>query len=75
MAKNIINMILWHPEMKVNETKITYVHRGAPGNLKKINWDSIERLERGFLILNEGTQIPYHRIIKIENKDKILWKK
>ena len=75
MAKNIINMILWHPEMKINEIKIIYVHRGAIGNLKKINGDSIERLERGFLILNEGTQIPYHRIIKIENKDKILWKK
>ena len=75
MAKNIINMILWHPEMKVNETKITYIHRGVPRNLKKINGDSIERLERGFLILNEGTQIPYHRIVRIENKGKILWKK
>ncbi len=74
MARNIINMILWHPEMQITETKITYIHRGAPGNLKKINGDSIERLERGFLILNEGTQIPYHKIVKIGNNN-ILWKK
>jgi len=74
MARNIINMILWHPEMQITETKITYIHREAPGNLKKINGDSIERLERGFLILNEGTQIPYHRIVKIGNNN-ILWKK
>ncbi len=75
MARNIINMILWHPGMEINETKITYIHRGVPGNLKQINGNSIERIERGFLILKEGTQIPYHRIVKIENKNKILYKK
>ena len=75
MARNIINMILWHPGMEINEVKITYIHRGVPGNLKQINGNSIERIERGFLILREGTQIPYHRIVKIENKNKILYKK
>jgi uncharacterized protein len=75
MAKKIIDMILWHPEMHINETKISYIHRGALGNLKKINGDSIERLDNGFLILKEGTHIPFHRIAKIEYKNKILWKK
>jgi uncharacterized protein (UPF0248 family) len=75
MARHIINMILWHPEMDINEIKITYIHRGAPGDLKKINGNSIKRVERGFLILNDGNQIPYHRIVKIEINNKILWKK
>ena len=60
MAKNILNMILWHPEMDVEKTRVTYVHRGARGNLKTISGSSIESLEGGFLILNEGTHIPYH---------------
>ncbi len=75
MARNIINMILWHPEMDIEETKITYIHRGIPGNLKTIDGKSIEKLEGGFLILKEGTHIPYHRIVKIEFNNKILWKK
>ena len=75
MARHIINMILWHPEMEINEIKITYIHRGAPGDLKKINGNSLKRVERGFLILSDGTQIPYHRIVKIEINNKILWKK
>lgn len=58
MAKNIINMILWHPGLDINKTIITYIHRGAVGNLKQINGNSIDRIERGFLILVEGTQIP-----------------
>jgi uncharacterized protein len=75
MARHIINMILWHPEMEINEIKITYIHRGAPGDLKKINGNSLKRVERGFLILSDETQIPYHRIVKIEINNKILWKK
>ena len=62
MAKNILNMVLWHPRMKINQAKISYIHRGAPGNLKTIKGSFIDRLENGFLILNDGTQIPFHRI-------------
>jgi uncharacterized protein (UPF0248 family) len=75
MARNIRNMILWHPDMDINEIKVTFVHRGAKGNLKKIDGKSIEKLERSFMILKEGTHIPYHRIIQIEYKNKIFWNK
>jgi uncharacterized protein (UPF0248 family) len=75
MARNIINMILWHPDMQITQTKITYIHRGALENLKTISGNSIERIDRGFLILKEGTQIPFHRVVKITYNNKILWKK
>ena len=73
MAKNILNMVLWPPRMNINPAKISYIHRGAPGNLKTIKGSFIDRLENGFLILNDGTQIPFHRIIKIEYNDKTLY--
>ncbi len=75
MAKNVLDMILWHPKMDIKESKITYIHRGTKGNLKTIEGDQINRLERGFLILDEEKQIPYHRIIRIEYKDEIIWNK
>lgn len=75
MAKSILNMIIWHPEMEINRTKISYIHRGARGNIKTVQGNEIEGTENGFLILNDETQIPFHRIIKVEYDDKILWKK
>ena len=75
MAKNVLDMILWHPKMDFNKCSVTYVHRGAPGNLKKIGCTKISSLERGFLILDDETQIPCHRIVKIEYEDQIIWKK
>ena len=75
MAKNILNMVFWHPEMEIDHTKVSYIHRGAPGNIKKISGTSIERIDNGFLVLNDEKQIPFHRIIKIEYEDKLIWKK
>jgi len=75
MAKNVLNMVLWHPDMEVNRTIISYIHRGARGNIKTVPGSQIDRIENGFLILNDETQIPFHRIIKVEYDDKILWKK
>lgn len=75
MAKNVLNMILWHPEMDVKKCSVTYVHRGAPGNLKKISCRRINNLERGFLILDDETQIPCHRILKIEYDNHLMWNK
>jgi hypothetical protein len=39
--------------MQITKTEITYIHRGAPGNLKTISGNSIVRLDRGFLILKK----------------------
>lgn len=75
MAKNILDMILWHPEMDFNKCNITYVHRGAPGNLKNIVCGRVSGLERGFLVLDDETQIPCHRIVKIEYNGKVMWNK
>jgi uncharacterized protein (UPF0248 family) len=75
MAKNVLNMILWHPEMDIDKCNITYVHRGAPGNLKKISCSRINNLERGFLIFDDETQIPCHRIVKIEYNNQVMWNK
>lgn len=75
MARNMLNMVLWHPEMEIERAKISYIHRGTRENIKTIPGSSIDRLEGGFLILKDGTQIPFHRIIKIEYDNKIVWMK
>jgi len=75
MAKNILNMIIWHPEMETKKCRITYVHRGMPGNLKTIEGILIDKLEQGFLMLKDGAQIPYHRIVRIEYKNEIIYGK
>ncbi|MCK9151411.1 DUF504 domain-containing protein [Methanobacterium alcaliphilum] len=75
MAKHVLNLMLWHPKKDISLCNITYLHRGAHGNLKTVNGSQIKKLEKGFLILDEDQLIPYHRIVKIECKDNLIWKK
>ncbi|MDI6644669.1 MAG: RNA repair domain-containing protein [Methanobacteriaceae archaeon] len=75
MAKNILNMLLWHPEIKIANCEITYLHRGVRGNLKTISGSKIKKLEKGFMVLKDGSMVPLHRIIRIECGQKIIWNK
>lgn len=75
MAKRVLDMLLWHPEKKIKNCIITFIHRGAPGNLKRIEGSSIRSLEGGFIILEDETKIPCHRVIRIECDQDFLWEK
>jgi len=75
MAKNTLNMIFWHPDRNINNCRVTFLNRGSLGNLKTISGNKIDRIQHGFMILYDGAQIPYHRIVKIEYNGKIIWKK
>ncbi|HTX61030.1 MAG TPA: RNA repair domain-containing protein, partial [Methanobacterium sp.] len=61
------------PKKEIGRTKISYIHRGALGNIKSIQGDRIRNLEKGFLVLDDETHIPLHRIIKIEYDNEVVW--
>ncbi|ADP78012.1 Protein of unknown function DUF504 [Methanothermus fervidus DSM 2088] len=74
MAQNIINMLKWHPKYDLSNCKITYIHRGSPGNLKTIKGSEIKNIDRGFIILKNDVAIPYHRIVKVQCKN-FVWER
>ena len=61
MAKRILDMLKWHPEMNVKNTRLPI----CTGELEitVISCHHIERLEGGFMIMFDiyGS---YHRIVK-----------
>ncbi|BDZ69746.1 DUF504 domain-containing protein [Methanobacterium petrolearium] len=75
MAKRILDLLTWHPEKDISKCQVTYSHRGPKGNLKTIPATDIQGLERGFMVMIDGSMIPYHRIIKIECDNMLIWKK
>ncbi|MDN5373881.1 MAG: uncharacterized protein PWP32_646 [Methanothermobacter sp.] len=75
MAKNVLDLLMWHPKWDIERCRISYLHRGASRNLKTIRGSDIERLERGFMILRDGSSIPYHRVVKIVCDNSFIWKK
>lgn len=74
--REVLNKLKWHPDLKFEEYTVVYLHRGAPKNEKSISCEDIIKLEHSDFVLVEGTHIPYHRVLRILDKDgKVVWRK
>lgn len=80
-VKDLLNKLRWAPQFKNKILKITYIHRGAPNDIRHITSDKINRICSSYFTYNnsvgEDVVIPYHRIITVIDEDsgEILWVK
>jgi hypothetical protein len=78
MARRILTELKWHPGRSLKGVLITYIHRGALGDVVTIESEDIVGLEKSFMVVKGEVgekRIPYHRIIEIRKGKEILWKK
>jgi uncharacterized protein (UPF0248 family) len=80
--KNILNRLRWDSSENPENYLITYRHRGAPSDVKRIQASKIRRLTKSYFTLqdnseSEETVIPFHRILEIRNTvdDSLIWVK
>lgn len=68
----LLNKLKWGNEINFDEVEIWYIDRGAPGDKSVITGGDIEKIGRSF-VHTKGKAIPFHRIIKITYRDRILF--
>ena len=76
--RDTLNKLRWHPKFNLRDAKVTILHRGVPGNVRVIEGGDIMELGPGFMRVTtpEGeVEIPYHRILQIEVRKQVFWKK
>jgi uncharacterized protein (UPF0248 family) len=76
--REVLNELKWHPRRRLEDTEITILHRGAPGDRRVIRGDEVLELGRSFMRVasREGeVEIPYHRVLRIEARGEELWRK
>lgn len=72
--RQVLNRLRWTEGESLADAAVWYVHRGVPGDVKKITGDRIVSLGRGFFETDEAT-IPYHRILRIDSRGQVLFAK
>ena len=75
----LLNEIKWTKKIQ-DDFVICYIHRGAPGNTRRINFSYIGKIGKGWFEITEGRDlvyIPFHRIIYVidTRTNEVLWKK
>ena len=78
--KNILNRLRWDKSERPDNYLITYRHRGAPDDIKRIRASHIVTLGKSYFTIREPTAddetvIPFHRILEIRNtdNDEVIW--
>jgi len=74
----MLNKLKWGGEDELQSAKVTILHRGAPNDKRVIKGNDILELGRGLMRVAspEGeVEIPYHRILRIEARGRVLWDK
>lgn len=76
--RELLNEIKWKQGCDLSKCTIYYINRGSPEDTAVVYGSQIREIGKGFLIL-EGDPfekyIPYHRIIRIEYEDKVIFEK
>ncbi|MCD6522984.1 MAG: DUF504 domain-containing protein [Candidatus Diapherotrites archaeon] len=70
--RNLLNKFKWNNEKGIT---IEIIHRGAKGNIKHIRFEDIVELGPFAMVLSNGTNIPYHRIVRITQNNIQVWPK
>ena len=76
-AREFLNRIRWHPDEYPSDYIIHYYDRPEK-RLRAVPYKEIMEIDRGFLTLIIGgreTNVPLHRIRKIERRGKIVWER
>ncbi|HEY3420416.1 MAG TPA: RNA repair domain-containing protein [Methanomassiliicoccales archaeon] len=69
--REILNRLKWK-DGSLDGVLITYVHRGAPGDVLTIPAKEIVTLGRSFF-MTADSEIPYHRIVLILKRGEVLF--
>jgi hypothetical protein len=79
--RDLLNKILWAEKERKSEYEITFLHRGAYMDRKKVPFNSVIQVGAGWFSYADPTegevQIPFHRIMEIRNikNGRIVWNK
>ena len=80
LLRDLLNKIIWDPREDRGNYEITFIHRGVPGNVKRISMSDVVRISKSWLIyLDSGSEqpIPLHRVLHVTDRrtGEVVWLK
>ena len=68
-----LERLFWGPE-NPSEYEVTFISRGAPGDVESVRGDEVVSVKSDRMILSDGRVIPHHRVIEIRLRGTPVWR-
>lgn len=82
IIRKLLNRLKWDSDKNISDYDITFLHRGAPNDLKTLSANRIKEIKQSYLLFfdevhDEEVVIPFHRIRRIINvkTNEVIWEK
>ncbi len=75
--KDLLNKIKWDKNLNPRDYTLYYLDR-ITKTLKRIRYSDIKKIEGNFIVIQrrgEETQLPLHRIRRVEKKGAVVWRR
>ncbi|MEW5937244.1 MAG: RNA repair domain-containing protein [Candidatus Thermoplasmatota archaeon] len=73
-AKDVLDMLRWHPNYDIAKAVIWYEDRHAPTRERCIAASEIKEFGPSFFGV-ESASIPYHRVFRIEHDGRVVFER
>ncbi len=73
--RDALSWLLWAKRDELFLYKIVIVDRLSPNGIVEIPADFVERADRNYVYMKDGTVIPVHRVLGIKKGDSYVWKR
>jgi hypothetical protein len=73
--REALNGIKWK-EGSLAGVVVTYIHRGAPGDIASFRGEDLIELGRSFIEVRSDagtTMLPYHRVLEVRRGGETVW--
>ena len=71
-VQDVLNQIKWDEKLHEEDYTIEYLDFGK---LTSIPYIKINKIEGLFMVLDDGTNIPLHRIRKVKKSGEVVWQR
>lgn len=77
--RDVLNRVLWDRRQNPAEYEVTFVHRGAPSDMRTIKFEAIKTVGPSWFVYRDEEEvlIPYHRVLTVRNArtGRVIWGK
>ena len=80
LLRDLLNQIIWDPRRNRGDYELLFIHRGVPGDIKRISVSDIVEVRKSwFIYLDSGLEqsIPLHRVLSVIDcrTGEVIWSK
>jgi uncharacterized protein (UPF0248 family) len=69
----LLSELEWGEGIQLEELEFLVVHRGAPGDRRVLTAPEVVGRDRSYLHLEGGGAVPYHRVLEVRRRGRVLW--